>query len=65
MDFHQQKQKEVIDRIEEQVKQNSLSFSSVAPVADFKNDSRIGLIMLRWWLVMQCLKDGRFWGVGV
>ncbi len=40
---HQKKQVEVIDRIEQQVKNNSLSFSTVAPVEDYENDPRICL----------------------
>jgi len=37
---HQQKQKEVIDSIEKQVQNQSLNFSTVSPVSDFKNDLR-------------------------
>lgn len=37
---HQQKQKEVIDRIASQVNNKSLNFSTVSPVDDFANDSR-------------------------
>lgn len=40
MQDYQKKQKEVINKLEEQVKNNTLSFSTVSPVADFKNDPR-------------------------
>ena len=40
---HQQKQKKIIDQIEEQVKNNTLNFSTVSPVEDYDNDSRICL----------------------
>lgn len=43
MTDHQQKQIEVIDRIERQVSDNNLQFSIVAPVENFKNDKRICL----------------------
>lgn len=40
---HQQNQIEVINKIEEQIKNNALNFSTVSPVSDFENDSRICL----------------------
>lgn len=40
---HQLKQREVIDRIALQVSNNSLGFSTVAPIADYENDPRICL----------------------
>ncbi len=40
---HQQKQIEVINKLEEQVKANTLGFSVVSPVEDFENDPRICL----------------------
>jgi 2'-5' RNA ligase len=40
---HQQKQIEVIDSIERQVLNNSLNFSTIAPVEDFQKDPRICL----------------------
>ncbi|MFH2118533.1 MAG: hypothetical protein ABII10_02260 [Candidatus Paceibacterota bacterium] len=40
---HQQKQREVIEKIEKEIDSNSLSFSTVKPVADFVNDPRICL----------------------
>lgn len=43
MKTHQQKQKEVINQIGEQVKNNTLNFSTVSPVEDYENDSRICL----------------------
>lgn len=41
--LHQQKQIEVINKIEEQVKNNSLRFSTVRPIEDFDNDPRLCL----------------------
>src|SRR5258708_21852125 len=43
MTTHQQKQIEVIDKIEDQVKNNTLNFSVVTPVEDYENDPRICL----------------------
>lgn len=43
MKNHQQRQMEVIDKIEEQVKSDSIQFSVVAPHADYENDKRICL----------------------
>lgn len=43
MNFHQQKQIEVINKIEEQVKKNSLGFSTVSPVKDYDSDYRLCL----------------------
>ena len=43
MTSHRQKQIEVIETIEKQVNDNTLNFSTVAPVSDFKNDPRICL----------------------
>ncbi len=43
MQNYQQKQKEVIDTLEKQLNNNALNFSTVSPVADFKNDPRICL----------------------
>lgn len=43
MQKYQQKQKKVISALEAQIKNNSLNFSTVSPVADFKNDPRICL----------------------
>jgi 2'-5' RNA ligase len=40
---HQQKQKEVIDSLEQQIRNKSVGFSTVAPVNDYENDSRICL----------------------
>jgi hypothetical protein len=40
---HQQKQVEVINSLEQQVRNNSLKFSTVAPVKDYTNDTRICL----------------------
>ncbi len=40
---HQKKQVEVINQIEQQIKDNSLAFSTVSPVLDYENDSRICL----------------------
>lgn len=40
---HQEKQVEVIDSLEQQVKNNFLGFSTVAPVEDYENDTRICL----------------------
>jgi len=53
---HQKGQIEVIDAIENQVKNNNLPFSIVSPVADFDNDSRICLTsvhLLRSQLISQ------------
>jgi len=52
---YQQNQKEVINKLEEQVKNNSLNFSTVSPVADFKNDPRICLTSVH--IPNQNLKD--------
>ncbi len=41
--LHQKKQVEVINQIEEQIKKDALSFSTVSPVKDYENDSRICL----------------------
>jgi hypothetical protein len=43
LNTHQLKQQEVINRIESEVNNKSLSFSTVAPVADYANDSRLCL----------------------
>lgn len=43
MTDHQLKQQQVINKIEEQIKSNSLNFSIVSPVADLENDPRICL----------------------
>lgn len=43
MTDHQQKQIEVIDKIERQVNENALNFTTVAPVEDYENDPRICL----------------------
>ncbi len=43
MQDYQQNQKEVINTLEKQVKSNILTFSTVSPVTDFKNDQRICL----------------------
>lgn len=43
MQNYQQKQKEVINALEKQVISNNLTFSTVSPVADFKNDPRVCL----------------------
>lgn len=43
MTNHQQKQIEVINKIEGQIKKSSLNFSTVKPVEDFENDSRMTL----------------------
>ncbi len=43
MTDHQQNQIAVINEIEEQVKSNSVQFSTVPPVLDYKNDPRICL----------------------
>jgi hypothetical protein len=40
---HQKKQVEVINNIEQQIHNNSLNFTTVAPVADYEVDSRICL----------------------
>ncbi len=40
---HHQKQIEVINSLEQQVKSNSMRFSTVAPVSDYTNDTRICL----------------------
>ncbi len=40
---HQEKQVEVINQLEQQIKSNSLGFSTISPVEDYKNDSRICL----------------------
>jgi len=41
--LHQEKQVEVIDQIEEQVKNSSLVFSTVSPVEDYEDDPRVCL----------------------
>jgi 2'-5' RNA ligase len=43
MTTHQQKQIEVIDSLEKQVQENSLTVSTIAPVKDFQNDPRVCL----------------------
>ncbi len=43
MKTHQQQQIEVINQIEKQVKNRTLNFSTVSPVEDYDNDSRICL----------------------
>ncbi|MBI2031167.1 MAG: hypothetical protein HYT08_00995 [Candidatus Levybacteria bacterium] len=43
MTSHQQKQIEVINQIEKRVKNNSLNFSTVSPVKDYINDTRVCL----------------------
>jgi len=43
MTNHQQKQIEVINQLEEQIKDQNLSFSTVSPVEDFENDERLCL----------------------
>lgn len=43
---HQKKQIEVIDRIEQQVRTNTIQFSTVDPVSDFKNDDRLALTIV-------------------
>ncbi len=43
MTIHQQKQIEVVNKIEEQIKNNSLGFSTVSPVNDYDNDPRLCL----------------------
>ncbi len=48
MTFHQQQQIKVINKIEQSILQNSLNFSTVAPVDDFENDSRICLTSLHF-----------------
>lgn len=48
MTFHQQQQIKVINQIEQSILQNSLNFSTVAPVDDFENDSRICLTSLHF-----------------
>jgi len=40
---HQQNQLKVIDEIEQQVKKNSLQFSTVSPISDYEKDPRISL----------------------
>lgn len=43
MTTHQQRQTEIINQLEGQIKGNQLKFSTVAPVEDYKNDPRICL----------------------
>jgi len=43
MSTHQKKQIEIINAIEQQVKENTLQFTTVSPVNDYKNDSRLCL----------------------
>ena len=43
MTTHQKEQIKVINQIEQQINQNSLGISTVAPVEDFENDARIAL----------------------
>ncbi|MFZ2206894.1 MAG: hypothetical protein WA061_06105 [Microgenomates group bacterium] len=43
MSFHQDKQIEIINKIEGQIKNNSLQATAVVPVADFAEDKRICL----------------------
>lgn len=40
---HQQKQVEIINKLEEQIKSSSVGFSTVSPVSDYENDTRICL----------------------
>lgn len=40
---HQQKQVEIINKLEEQIKSSSVGFSTVSPVSDYENDARICL----------------------
>lgn len=48
MTSHQQNQLAVITSIEEQVKKNTLTFSTVTPVTDYANDNRICLTSLHF-----------------
>lgn len=43
MTDHQLQQQQVINKIEEQVKTNSLNFSTVSPIEDYENDPRVCL----------------------
>jgi len=43
MNSYQDKQREVIDQIEKEVQENKLTFSTVAPMANFDNDPRVCL----------------------
>lgn len=43
MTDHQLQQQQIINKIEEQVKTNSLNFSTVSPVEDYENDPRVCL----------------------
>lgn len=43
MESHQKEQIKIIDTIAEQAKNNSIAFSTVAPVADFESDARLAL----------------------
>jgi len=43
MTNHQDRQREVIDQIEKEVQENKLTFSTVEPVSDFDNDTRVCL----------------------
>ena len=43
MNIHREKQKEIIQAIEEQLRTDSLQATAVAPVEDFENDNRICL----------------------
>ncbi|OGK62371.1 hypothetical protein A2334_02900 [Candidatus Roizmanbacteria bacterium RIFOXYB2_FULL_38_10] len=43
MTNHQSKQRKIIDDIERQILSSSLKFSTVSPVTDYENDTRIGL----------------------
>jgi len=40
---HQQKQVEIIDKLEQQIKSSSVGFSTVSPVSDYEKDTRICL----------------------
>lgn len=55
MTDHQQNQVEVINQIEEQIRNNSLKSSTVSPVIDYKNDPRICLTSVHF--PNQPLKD--------
>lgn len=48
MTSHQKQQIKIIDNIELSVKQNTLDFSTVAPVDDYENDQRICLTSLHF-----------------
>ncbi|KKR03141.1 MAG: hypothetical protein UT26_C0008G0002 [Microgenomates group bacterium GW2011_GWC1_39_12] len=48
MTNHQDRQREVIDQIEKEVQENKLTFSTVEPVSDFDNDTRVCLTSLHF-----------------